>query len=70
MVPRYLPDSRYRAPRYRVGSYLSYRRHRVISDHRRLGLLDPAPGYAWYAVDRDAYLVALGTGLIVKAILF
>jgi len=36
-------------------------------DPRRYRLRSPPPGYAWYGVGRDAYLVQRSTGLILDA---
>ncbi|MEL6479454.1 MAG: hypothetical protein AAFR17_19170 [Pseudomonadota bacterium] len=65
VTPRYA-----RVPRYAIGGYLPRRGFvRVVSPHR-LGLATARPGYAWYAGSGDAYLIALGTGLIVKALTY
>jgi len=37
-------------------------------DPRRYRLRSPPPGYAWYGVGRDAYLVQRSTGLILDTV--
>ncbi|MEM0922772.1 MAG: RcnB family protein [Pseudomonadota bacterium] len=63
VTPRYL-----RAPRYAIGATLPRQRFLRVLSPQRLGLATPRRGYAWYTGQGDAYLIALGTGLIVKAL--
>ncbi|MEM7508554.1 MAG: RcnB family protein [Pseudomonadota bacterium] len=59
-----------RLTRYAVGH--RYPRHTgVFLRHpHEYGLAHPARGYGWYLLDRDVYLIALGTGLIVQALTY
>ena len=65
--PAYAPPPGAYAPRggWRRGEFLpSGPAGGQLLDPRRYRLRSPPPGYAWYGVGRDAYLVQRSTGLI------
>lgn len=53
---------------YRVGDYIDRDRY-VVLDHRRYGYRAPSRGEVYVRIDRDVFLIAAGTGLILAAIL-
>jgi hypothetical protein len=65
--PAYLPPQEALAPRggWRRGEFLPGAAvGGQALNPRRYHLRSPPPGYAWYGVGRDAYLVQRSTGLI------
>jgi hypothetical protein len=63
----YSPSFGYRPnyqPYYRVGSrFHNHGRHR-INDYHRYGLYAPPSGHYWVRHNNDAYLAAVGTGIV------
>ena len=63
---RYVQPRGYRYNRWNVGARLpnGYYGSSYYVDYRPYGLAPPPRGYRWVRVDRDVYLVAVGTGLV------
>lgn len=55
---------------YGIGRHLRRGHGEYILEPRRYGLYRPDRGYQWVRIDRDVFLVAVATGLIVDAILY
>lgn len=66
--PRHRSYGHNRAPRYAIGHRFPRHSGVYLRHPHEHGLAHPARGYGWYKLDRDIYLIALGTGLIVKAL--
>lgn len=63
---RYIQPRGYYQNRWTVGSRLpvSYYGSSYYVDYRHYNLAPPPYGYRWVRVDRDVYLVAIGSGLV------
>lgn len=70
-APRVYSIPRYRnySPRYGVGTRAYYPSRYVVNDYWRYGLYTPPRGHYWVNYDGDAYLTAIGTGLIAGVII-